>query len=225
MGYASEGDVGHEWEATGEVCHRGGRHRLGAREERQRRRLRLPNERRPLGRHLERARPPLSPAGHGQEPGRGDPQKGRASAQAQPEQRQTLGDVADWWLYKVYKAKVSIDTWHKAEERLPRIKQELGDLAPREVGYELVARCRRRGSAPTDAPDVLSNPTEQLLAFRRSRSPYGLEVHTPSAPELHVGVDLAVGGLVEVEVRLVTEVEVRAIATTPSDVDETVDGA
>jgi hypothetical protein len=27
----------------------------------------------------------------------------------------TLGALADWWLHNVYRTKVSIDTWHKAE--------------------------------------------------------------------------------------------------------------
>src|SRR5829696_9205654 len=38
----------------------------------------------------------------------------------------SFSDVADWWLANVYSTSVSIDTWHKAEERLPRIKQEFG---------------------------------------------------------------------------------------------------
>jgi len=72
---------------------------------------------------------------------------------------------------------------------------------------------------------MLSNPTEQLLTFRRSRSPDRLEVSTRAASILQVGVDLAVGAFVEVKVWLVPQVEVGVSASTGSHVDETVDGA
>jgi integrase len=64
----------------------------------------------------------------------------RAARQSQPrpEKGQTLADIADWWLHKIYKPKVSIDTWHKASERLPRIKRTLGHLAPGEIDYGTV---------------------------------------------------------------------------------------
>ena len=52
----------------------------------------------------------------------------------------------------------------------------------------------------------------------------GSKSSTRSASDPHVGVDLAFLALVEVKVRLVTQVEVRAIASTTGDVRETVDG-
>jgi hypothetical protein len=70
---------------------------------------------------------------------------------------------------------------------------------------------------------VFSNPTEEFLAFGRSRCPYRLEVGTWPTTDLHVGVDLAVGTLVEVKIGLVTQVKVRAIPSTARDVDQTVD--
>ena len=59
-------------------------------------------------------------------------------AQPPPSRGQTLGEVADWWLHNVYKTRVSIDTWHKAEERLPGIKKEFGHLLPSQVTYDAV---------------------------------------------------------------------------------------
>jgi hypothetical protein len=52
---------------------------------------------------------------------------------------QTFSEVADWWLENVYSTSVSIDTWHKAEERLPRIKRAFGHLRPDEVTYDGVS--------------------------------------------------------------------------------------
>jgi integrase len=59
-------------------------------------------------------------------------------AQPPPGRGQTLGEVADWWLHNVYRTRVSIDTWHKAEERLPRVKREFGHLHPSQVTYDAV---------------------------------------------------------------------------------------
>lgn len=64
---------------------------------------------------------------------------------------------------------------------------------------------------------------EELLSFLRRRRPERFEVGARSAPELHVGVEAAstrVG--VEVEERLVAEVEIRAVATS-CHVEEPVD--
>jgi hypothetical protein len=41
-------------------------------------------------------------------------------------------------LHNVYKTRVSVDTWHKAEERLPRINREFGHLLPSQVTYDAV---------------------------------------------------------------------------------------
>jgi integrase len=50
----------------------------------------------------------------------------------------TLEELADWWLHNVYKAAVSIDTWHKAEERLPRIKKTLGTTPVNSLRYDVL---------------------------------------------------------------------------------------
>lgn len=82
------------------------------------------------------------------EPGRKYPRKAtaktreaamrrRADRQGQPisGEAQTVAELAEWWLHNVYKHKVSIDTWHKAEDRLPRIKETLGHYALSDLTY------------------------------------------------------------------------------------------
>lgn len=62
------------------------------------------------------------------------------SAQSQAAAKESpFSDVADWWLTNVYSTSVSIDTWHKAEERLPRIKREFGHLRADEITYDGVS--------------------------------------------------------------------------------------
>jgi hypothetical protein len=73
---------------------------------------------------------------------------------------------------------------------------------------------------------VLLNSPEKILSLGRRRGPHWHEVAGRPASELHVGVDTAaVRTVVEVEIRLVAKVEVRAVTVASRHVDKTIDGA
>jgi hypothetical protein len=72
---------------------------------------------------------------------------------------------------------------------------------------------------------MLTNPAQQVLAFGGCRCPNGLEVGGRPASELHIGVQAtAVSVGVEVEERLVPQVEVRAVVGATRHVHEPIGG-
>lgn len=84
--------------------------------------------------------------------------------------------------------------------------------------------------APSDADspsielaDVLPDAAQEGFAFRRRGGPHWLEIGGRPATDLHVCVDLAFCGRVEVEIRLASKMEVWAIGLTTRDIDEPVD--
>jgi integrase len=69
----------------------------------------------------------------------------------------TVAQLCDWWLNTIYKHSVSIDTWHKAKERLPRIKRMLGHHLIDAVDYGVVAQWQARMLADGLRPDTVRN--------------------------------------------------------------------
>lgn len=56
----------------------------------------------------------------------------------------TVGSLADWWLHNVHKQAVRPSSWAKAEDRVRRIKQTLGELAVTELDYQVVTEWQAR---------------------------------------------------------------------------------
>jgi len=50
----------------------------------------------------------------------------------------TVGRLADWWLHNVYQHAVRPSSWAKAEDRVRRIKETLGDVPVVELDYRAV---------------------------------------------------------------------------------------
>jgi len=50
----------------------------------------------------------------------------------------TVGRLADWWLHNVYRHAVRRSSWAKAEDRVRRIKETLGDLPVVDLDYKAV---------------------------------------------------------------------------------------
>jgi integrase len=50
----------------------------------------------------------------------------------------TVGRLADWWLHNVYRHAVRPSSWAKAEDRVRRIKETLGDLPVVDLDYRAV---------------------------------------------------------------------------------------
>jgi hypothetical protein len=74
-----------------------------------------------------------------------------------------------------------------------------------------------------NASNVPLNALKERGALIRRRSPHRLEVGARAAAYLHVGIDLAIRGSMEMQVWLPAYVEVRARTSGTGDVDETVD--
>jgi integrase len=51
----------------------------------------------------------------------------------------TVGALADWWLHNVHKSAVRASSWAKAEDRVRRIKETLGDRLVVDLSYRAVA--------------------------------------------------------------------------------------
>lgn len=81
-------------------------------------------------------------------------------------------------------------------------------------------------SPPSSIANMLADPTQQVLALGRGGGPHGLEVSGGTASQLHIGVQATTVWIgVEVQERLVSQVEVRAVAVSSGHVYEPVDGA
>jgi integrase len=50
----------------------------------------------------------------------------------------TVGRLADWWLHNVYRHAVRRSSWAKAEDRVRRIKETLGDLPVVDLDYKAI---------------------------------------------------------------------------------------
>jgi integrase len=50
----------------------------------------------------------------------------------------TVGQLADWWLHNVHKQAVRASSWAKAEDRVRRIKDTLGELPVTDLDYRAV---------------------------------------------------------------------------------------
>ena len=64
--------------------------------------------------------------------------KRREQAGLDPGGLRTVGRLADWWLHNVYRHAVRPSSWAKAEERVRRIKETLGDLTVVDLDYRAV---------------------------------------------------------------------------------------
>jgi integrase len=68
----------------------------------------------------------------------------RAAAGLELGALRTVGSLADWWLHNVHKQAVRSSSWAKAEDRVRRIKQTLGDLPVTELNYQVVTEWQAR---------------------------------------------------------------------------------
>jgi Phage integrase, N-terminal SAM-like domain len=86
-------------------------------------------------------------------PGRGDlivpwARRSRRPSSVGPKRREqagldlgglrTVGRLADWWLHNVYRHAVRRSSWAKAEDRVRRIKETLGDLPVVDLDYKAI---------------------------------------------------------------------------------------
>jgi integrase len=68
----------------------------------------------------------------------------RAAAGLELGALRTVGSLAEWWLHNVHRHAVRPSTWAKAEDRVRRIKQTLGDLPVTELDYRVVTEWQAR---------------------------------------------------------------------------------
>jgi integrase len=73
----------------------------------------------------------------------------------------TVGALADWWLHNVHRHAVRLSSWAKAEDRVRKIKETLGDQAVADLDYRAVTEWQTRLSR-TLAPRTVRHHRQVL---------------------------------------------------------------
>jgi len=89
----------------------------------------------------------------------------RAKRQAQAGQAlgalSTVGGLADWWLHNVHRHAVRRSSWAKADDRVRKIKEGLGDVQVADLDYRVITEWQTKLSR-TLAPRTVRNHRQVL---------------------------------------------------------------